>query len=78
MNIERRRWAVVRKNRTEILCGISKNYQFKNINNIGNATIKTYQSKEKAIESYTNSARYSFGIRDIEVVEMIERIEILS
>ena len=45
MKIERKRYVVMRNNRTEIWCGISRRFSFKKIDEINNASIKTYDSE---------------------------------
>ena len=53
MKIERKRWVIMRNNRTEIFCGLARNYQFKKISEIGDTAVKTYLSKNKALKSKT-------------------------
>lgn len=52
--ISRKRWVIV-KNGTEIFCGLSRNYDFKPFDKIGNTAIKTYQSKKSALSSFQKS-----------------------
>ena len=52
--ITRKRWVVI-KNGTEIFCGLSRNYDFKPFDKIGNTAIKTYQSKKSALSSFQKS-----------------------
>ena len=65
MTIARKRYVVMRKNRTEIWCGLAQNYKFKKVNEIGETQIKTYRTKNQAMSC-------SSWDRDFEVVEVIE------
>lgn len=47
IKIQRTRYVVMRNNRTEIWCGLAKNFYFKPIQEIGNTSIKTYASEAK-------------------------------
>ena len=55
MKIERKRWVIMRNNRTEIFCGLARNYQFKKISEIGDTAIKTYRSEKQALSSFESS-----------------------
>lgn len=68
MRIERKRYVVMRKNRTEIWCGLSKHFSFRPIAEVKDVSIKTYRSEAQAI-----SGRSSWD-RDFEVVPVIETI----
>ena len=46
MKIERKRYVVMRKNRTEIWCGLARQFHFKKIDEIGESAIKTYRTKK--------------------------------
>lgn len=72
MKIERKRYVVMRNNRTEIWCGLTKQFRFKNISDIGEVAIKTYRTKNQAL------AGCSSWDRDFEVVPVIETIEIIG
>ena len=50
MKIQRKRWVIMRNNRTEIFCGLARNYQFKPVDDIGNTSIKTYRSEKDGFE----------------------------
>ena len=39
MQIRRKRFVIMRKKRTEIWCGLAKNFYFKDINEVGDTTI---------------------------------------
>lgn len=70
MKIERKRYVVMRKNRTEIWCGLAQNYHFEKVDEIRDISIKTYRTKKQA-ESGCSS-----WDRDFEVVECKETYEI--
>ena len=69
MKIERKRYVVMRNNRTEIWCGLSKNFYFKKVNEIGDSPVKSYLSESKA---KSNCSSYN---RNFEVVPVIEIID---
>lgn len=73
MKIQRKRFVIMRNNRTEILVGLSRNFYFKKIEEIGDAAIKTYMTESKA-----HSARSSWSpawLGDAEIVPVTETIE---
>lgn len=67
--IKRTRYVVMRNNRTEIWCGVSKHFYFKKIDEIGNVSIKTYESENRA------KASCSSWDRDFEIVEITETLD---
>lgn len=73
MRIERKRWVIMRNNRTEIFCGLARHYQFKNVNDIGDTAVKTYLSKNKALASFRNSWwKPDFEVEAVEITEIYE------
>jgi hypothetical protein len=73
MKISRERWVIIR-NGTDIFCGLARNYQFKPIDNIGDAAIKTYLSEQKAISAFERS--WNKRENDVyTVVKVLETIE---
>ncbi len=68
MKITRKRYVVMRKNRTEIWCGLAREFHFKKIDEIGESAIKTYRTEKQA-----NTC--SSWNRDFEIVPVIETIE---
>lgn len=73
MRIERKRWVIMRNNRTEIFCGLARNYQFKKVNEIGNTAIKTYLSENKALSSFESSWwKPDFEVEAVEITEVYE------
>ena len=72
MEIERKRYVVMRNNRAEIWCGLSKNFYFKSINEVGETAIKTYRTENQA------KSGCSSWDRNFEVVPVIESIKIID
>ena len=72
MKIQRKRFVVMRKNRTEIWCGLSKNFYFKSVDEVGETAIKTYRTEKQA------KSGCSSWDRDFEVVPVIETIEMVG
>lgn len=68
MKIERKRFVVMRKNRTEIWGGCARNFSFRPIDNIGEFAIKTYRTENQALSSCSS------WDRDFEVVPITETI----
>lgn len=52
--IKRKRYVIVRNNK-DIFCGLSRDYKFKPVNELGNTPIKTYLSEKKAWSSFLSS-----------------------
>ena len=79
MEIKRIRYVVVNENKTEIFCGLAKNYQFKPIDDIGDTAIKTYVSEKKAqssfLSSWWNSKKEDFETEKYKVLTVTETIE---
>lgn len=73
MKIQRKRYIITRNHRTEIFCGMARNYQFRNIELINHAPIKTYRSKNSALSGFDRS--WSCPDFEIEVLEVLETIE---
>lgn len=69
VKIQRKRYIVMRRNRTEVWCGISKHFSFRNVDEIKDVSVKTYRSEAQA------KAGCSSWDRDFEVVPAIETIE---
>jgi len=55
LEITRERYVIVRNNRTEIFCGTNRNFEFREIDKIGNVQIRTYQSYNMAKTSFEKS-----------------------
>ena len=70
MRIERKRYVVMRRNRTEVWCGLSKNFSFRPIpiTEVKDVSVKTYRSEAQA------RSGCSSWDRDFEVVPVIEVI----
>ena len=79
MKIERKRWVIMRKDRKEIMCGLSRNYEFKPVDKIAGAAIKTYRSKAQAVAAVTNTnGERWLQLQKLEVVPVLESIEVLE
>lgn len=76
MKIQRKRWVIMRNNRTEIFCGLARSFNFKPVDNIGNTAIKTYLSKNKALASFESSwdGTPNFEFEAVEITESFESI----
>ena len=72
MKIERKRYVVMRKNRTEIWCGLSKNFYFKLVDKVGETAVKTHRTENQA------KSGCSSWDREFEVVPVVETIEIID
>lgn len=73
MKIERKRWVIMRNNRTEIFCGLARHYQFKKVSEIGNTAIKTYLSENKALSSFDSSWwKPDFEVEAVKITEVYE------
>lgn len=48
MNIIRNRFVVMRKNRSEIWCGLAKSFYYKPVSEVNDTSVKTYRSKAQA------------------------------
>lgn len=70
LRIERTRYVVMRRNRTEIWCGLSREFHFAKVDELKDTAIKTYRTAKQA-ESGCSS-----WDRNFEVVECKEIIEI--
>lgn len=55
MNITRIRYVVMTSDRKKIFCGLARHYQLKDIEDIGDTSIKTYLSEKKAKSSFLSS-----------------------
>ena len=70
MNITRKRFVIMRNNRSEVWCGLSKHFYFKPISEIKDTSVKTYRSQAQA------EAGCSSWDRNFEVVPAMETIVI--
>lgn len=69
MKIQRKRYVVMRNNRTEIWGGCAKHFYFKPITDVGDFAIKTYRSIKQAESSCSS------WDRDFEVLPIVETFE---
>ena len=67
MRIERKRYVVMRKNRTEIWCGLANSFSFRPLSEIKDVSVKTYRSEVQA-------SGCSSWDRNFEIVPVIEII----
>lgn len=72
MKIVRRRYVVMRNNRTEIWGGCAKLFYFKPVSDIGDFQVKSYRSKAQAQTSCSS------WDKNFEVVPVVETIEVLE
>lgn len=72
MKIQRKRYVVMRNNRTEIWGGCAKHFYFRPITDVGDFAIKTYRSLKQAESS---CSCYYYRENDIEYVPIIETFE---
>lgn len=72
MQIKRKRFVIMRKNRTEIWCGLAQKFYFKPVSEIGDTAIKTYRTENQALAGCSSSDR------DFEVVPVMESIEVVA
>jgi hypothetical protein len=63
MNFSRERWVVFRELDNKIFCGSARNYEWRDLKDIGNANICTYMSEKKALAA----ARSSYGYEEDQV-----------
>lgn len=77
LNILRKKWVIVR-NETDIFCGLARHYQFKPISEIGDTSIKTYLSCNKAIAAFSSSWNQKYDDDYYKAVEVTESINSLE
>ena len=77
IDIKRKRYIIVSDD-NKIFCGLARNYQMKPIDDIGNTSIKTYLSEQKAKSSFLSSWMFSkeedFENGKYRVIEVTESI----
>jgi hypothetical protein len=72
MNFVRERWVVFRVYDNKVFCGSARNYEWRDLESIGNARIATYMSEKKALSAATASYGYSAEqVRAERVQEML-------
>ena len=59
MRFVRERWVVFRESDNKIFCGSPRNYEWRDLKDVGNARIATYMSEKKALSSATVSYGYT-------------------
>lgn len=53
--VERERYVIMTSDKKQIFCGIARNMHFRDVNNIGDVSVKTYLSEKKAKASFMQS-----------------------
>lgn len=71
--ISRKRWVIIRDGK-DIFCGLARDFKFKPIDKIGDTSIKTYLSKNKAISSFNNSWHEDYDGKRYKAIEVTETI----
>ena len=74
IKITRARWVIIRDNK-DIFCGPARNFQFKPLDDIGDTSIKTYLSRNKAIAAFNKSWHEYYDGDRYRAVEVSESIE---
>lgn len=69
MKIQRKRYIVMRRNRTEVWCGLAKHFSFRPVSEVKDVSVKTYRSEAQAKSGCSSLDR------DFEAVPVIETIE---
>ena len=59
MKLIRERWVVFRESDNKIFCGSARAYEWRDIEDIGNARIVTYMSEKKALSAAAVSYGYT-------------------
>lgn len=73
MKIQRIRYVITRENDSQILCGLAREYHFKDINNVGDTTIKTFSTEKKAAAAFSRSwGPVTFDYKIVKVTETIQ------
>jgi hypothetical protein len=72
MNFSRERWVVFRNLDNKIFCGSARNYEWRDLEDIGNARVVTYMSEKKAISSVT--ASYGYKPEQVKAERVFEKL----
>jgi hypothetical protein len=59
MRLCRERWVLFRESDNKIFCGSARNYEWRDLKDIGNARIATYMTEKKAISAAFSSYQYT-------------------
>ena len=73
--ISRVRYIIMRNNRTEVFCGLAREYYFKKVEDIKDTAVKTYVTEKKARSAFERSWR---TMENIEIVPVTETYEFLD
>lgn len=77
VDIKRERWIVVR-DKTEIFCGLARDYKFKKFDKISDTPIKTYLSEAKARAGFLLSWWDGQRLIDEGRIEFVKVVETIS
>ena len=79
INIERKRYVIIRNKDNAIFCGLARNYHFVELDELKDTPIKTYVSEKKAktsfLQSWWNSKEEQFNDGTYKIVAVNESIK---
>lgn len=75
--ISRVRYIIMRNNRTEVFCGLAREYKFMKVSELKDTPMKTYVSSKKAQSAFERSW-YNWKEEEIEIVAVTETLEFLD
>lgn len=53
--LKRKRYVIMTSDKRKVFCGIARNMHFRDVDNIGDVSVKTYLSEKKAKSSFMQS-----------------------
>ena len=72
---QRERW-IIRRDDGKILCGLARAYEFKALEDVKGAAIKTYRSKKQALAAFESSWRSpNFEVEADKIRETLETLD---
>lgn len=78
MKIQRERFVVITSDNKKIFCGRAKSYEFREITNLRNIAITTYESEARARASFIRSWRYGEELLEDNKVKIVKVVETFS
>ena len=82
VNIQRKRYVIIRNKDNAIFCGLSRSYKFVELDKLKDTPIKTYVSEKKAkvsfLQSWWNSSEEQFNDGTYKIVAVDESIKEVS
>lgn len=82
VNIQRKRYVIIRNKDNAIFCGLSRSYKFVELDKLKDTPIKTYVSEKKAkvsfLQSWWNSSEEQFNDGTYKIVAVDESIKEIS